>query len=141
MNPSEYHIFSIIPQRAPFVMIDALTDCTEKSARSVFFVSEKNILVEDGRLSEAGLVENIAQTAAARSGFINQSEKKMTQIGYIGDVKNLEISGLPKINDQLETEIIVRNQIFDITVIEGTVSCNKKLLAKCEMKIFISNQS
>ena len=58
--------------------------------------------------------------------------------GYIGDIKNLEIKALPKINDELETEISVENQIFEVTIIRGSVQCRKKLLAECEMKIFIS---
>ena len=112
----------------------------ETKARSSFLISKDNIFVEDGRLSEPGLVENIAQTAAARSGYLSKIEKKILHIGYIGDVKNLEIASLPKINSTLETEIIIKNQIFDIIVIAGKVTCNNKLLAQCEMKIFISNK-
>jgi hypothetical protein len=48
---------------------------------------------------------------------------------------------LPKTGQSLETEIKVKNQIFDITVIEGTVKCEEKVLASCEMKIFISNKT
>ncbi|HLK30151.1 MAG TPA: hypothetical protein VKT28_16335 [Puia sp.] len=122
-------------------MVDRLIHCDETGARTNFLVKENNILVEDGHLSEAGLIENIAQTAAARSGYLSKKEEKITHIGYIGDVKNLEIAELPKINSLLETEIAIKNQIFDITVIEGKVICNHKVLAQCEMKIFISNQT
>jgi hypothetical protein len=60
-------------------------------------------------------------------------------MGYIGAVKNFEVFDLPRVNEELETEIIVTNQIFDITVITGMVTCNEKLMARCEMKIFITN--
>ena len=133
-------ILSFIPQRPPFVMVDVLVHCDETSARTHFLVQAHNIFVENGELGEAGLIENIAQTAAARSGFLAKTTDKITQIGYIGDVKNLEIAALPKVNSLLETEIVIRNQIFDITVIEGNITCNNRFLAKCEMKIFISNQ-
>jgi predicted hotdog family 3-hydroxylacyl-ACP dehydratase len=122
-------------------MVDKLVYCDETVSRSVFLVTPQNVLVKDGELTEAGLIENIAQTAAARSGYLSKKEKKILHIGYIGDVKNLEIAGLPKINSKLETEIIIKNQIFNITVIEGKVFCGNKILASCEMKIFISNQS
>ncbi|MBS1667730.1 MAG: 3-hydroxyacyl-ACP dehydratase [Bacteroidetes bacterium] len=137
---SEIDILSIIPQRAPFVMVDQLTACDEMGAKSVFLVRKENILVREGKLSEAGLVENIAQTAAAHSGWLGGTGEKKTQIGYIGDVKNLEIYDLPKTNSILETQVKVKNQIFDITVIEGKVTCEGKLIAECEMKIFISNK-
>jgi len=141
MSQPEMDILSIIPQKPPFVMVDKLVYCDDNRARTNFLVQEGNILVEDGVLVEAGLVENIAQTAAARSGYLSKIEKKILHIGYIGDVKNLEIASLPKINALLETEITIKNQIFDITVISGKVMCGNKILAQCEMKIFISNKS
>ena len=137
----EIDILSIIPQRAPFVMVDQLTACDGTGAKSIFLVKKENILVRDGKLSEAGLVENIAQTAAARSGYLIKTEKKTPQIGYIGDVKNLEIASLPEVDSELETEVRIKNQIFDITVISGTVKCDGQLLATCEMKIFISSKA
>ncbi len=141
MSPSEYDILSIIPQKPPFVMVDKLIHCDDTSARSIFLITTENILVENGHLSEAGIVENIAQTAAARSGYLIRKENKIAQIGYIGDVKNLEIAELPKINSKIETEIVIKNQIFGITVIAGKMMCGNKILAQCEMKIFISNQT
>ncbi len=141
MNPAEIDISSIIPQKPPFVMIDQLVYCDDTIARTNFTIKKENIFVEDGVFSEAGLVENIAQTAAARSGYLSTIEKKNLGIGYIGDVKNLEIAALPKINSILETEISIKNQIFDITVISGKVKSGDKVLAQCEMKIFISNKS
>ncbi len=137
MTP-EKNIHSLIPQRPPFVMVDKLLYCDDKLARTSFLVTAENIFVVDGEFREAGLVENIAQTAAARAGYISGTEKKGPPIGYIGDVKNLEIIALPKINDELETEITIENQIFEVTIITGKLWCKKKLMARCEMKIFIT---
>jgi predicted hotdog family 3-hydroxylacyl-ACP dehydratase len=121
-------------------MVDQLLYCDEKMARSSFRVTADNIFVADGKFHEPGLIENMAQTAAARAGHIARSGEKTPAIGYIGDVKNLEITSLPKINDELETEIHIENQIFEVTLITGKVWCKKNLIAQCEMKIFI-NQS
>ena len=60
-------------------------------------------------------------------------------MGYIGAVKNFEVFDLPRVNEELETEITITNQIFDITVITGMVTCNERPIARCEMKIFITN--
>ena len=135
-------IFSLIPQRPPFVMIDRFLDesADEKSGSSAFKVTEGNIFVENGAFTEPGMIENIAQTAAARIGYICKTEKKPVPIGYIGAVQNLEIFALPKINDEIKTEIAIKNEIFNVIIIGGKISCEGKLLAHCEMKIFISNQ-
>ena len=130
-------ILTLIPQRPPFVMIDSILHYDEAVTRSAFRITSGNILLENGRLSEAGLVENIAQTAAARAGYIASMSQQPAQVGYIGSLKNLRVYDLPKLEDVLETEIRVENQIFDVTVVIGKVWCNNLLLAECEMKIFI----
>ena len=121
-------------------MIDSVIFSDEKITRSAFQVKADNIFVENGYLKEPALVENIAQTAAARAGYISQTENKPVSVGYIGAIKNLVITGYPKINDEIITEITIENQIFDVSVISGKISCNEQVLAQCEMKIFISNQ-
>ena len=138
MSPDAYDIITLIPQKAPFVMVDKLLYVDETSARTAFHISKENIFVENGTFREPGLIENMAQTAAARAGYITVTEQKMPSIGYIGDVKNLEIAELPKTGSDIETEIRIVNQVFNITVIGAKVFHNKKMIAHCEMKIFIS---
>ena len=134
---AEETILTLIPQRPPFVMIDQLTYSDDTSSRSSFLIKQENIFVSNGKFREAGLVENIAQTAAARAGHESQSKNEPVKVGYIGAVKNLEIFSLPNVNDEIETEVAIENQVFDVTIITGKVKCNGKLLAQCEMKIFI----
>jgi predicted hotdog family 3-hydroxylacyl-ACP dehydratase len=133
----EKNILSLIPQRPPFVMIDKLLYSDETIGRTSFLITEENIFSENGEFYEAGLMENIAQTAAARAGYISSLENKPVTAGYIAAVKNLEIMGLPKIKDELITEIKVENQVFDFMLISGRVSCKDQLVAACEMKIFV----
>jgi predicted hotdog family 3-hydroxylacyl-ACP dehydratase len=136
MIPEE-DILSLIPQRPPFVMIDKLLYSDETIARTSFLITEENIFTENGEFYEAGLMENIAQTAAARAGYISCLENKPVTAGYIAVVKNLEITALPKINNDLITEIKIENQVFDFMLISGRVWYNDKLVATCEMKIFV----
>jgi predicted hotdog family 3-hydroxylacyl-ACP dehydratase len=132
------NILSLIPQRPPFVMIDELLYCDESSTGTAFRVDGKNVLVINGEFTEAGLMENIAQTAAARAGYVAQKEHRSVAVGYIGAVKNFEVFELPKIGDDLITEVKIENQVFDVTIISATVKCNNVIMAKCEMNIFIS---
>jgi predicted hotdog family 3-hydroxylacyl-ACP dehydratase len=134
------NIESLIPQRPPFVMVDTLLYSGETITRTGFNIRPDNIFVEAGKFKEPGLVENIAQTAAARAGYISHTAGKPVLTGYIGAVKNLQIFSLPKTGDELITEITIENQIFDVTLISGKISCNETLIAQCEMKIFITNQ-
>jgi predicted hotdog family 3-hydroxylacyl-ACP dehydratase len=131
-------IQSLIPQRPPFVMIDKLLAFSETTTTTGFGIKADNIFVIDGVFKEPGLVENIAQTAAARAGYVSHTENKPVQVGYIGAVNNLQVFCLPKTGDELFTEITIENQIFDVTLISGKITCNGQLVAQCKMKIFIS---
>ena len=134
---SKEDILSLIPQKPPFIMIDKLLYSNQTITRASFLVKEENIFVETGEFCEAGLMENIAQTAAARAGYIARLENKPLSAGYIGAVNDLEIKVLPKINDELFTEIKIENQVFEFMLISGRVYCKDKLVATCEMKIFV----
>jgi predicted hotdog family 3-hydroxylacyl-ACP dehydratase len=131
------NILSLIPQRPPFVMIDRLVYSDAGITRTSFKVTGDNIFVVNGRFREPGLLENIAQTAAARAGDLALKEGKPVAIGYIGAVKNLEIGELPGIEDELMTEIKMEDPVFDVVVISGKVWCKGSLAAQCEMKIFV----
>lgn len=135
----EDNILALIPQRPPFVMIDKLLDCSEDISRTSFQIPEKNVLSASGVFSEAGLIENMAQTVAAGAGFMARSENKPVTSGYIGAVKNMEIINLPKINEVLITEIKIEDRVLGALLISGRIFCNEKLIASCEMKIFLEN--
>ena len=138
MTQQQEHTISLIPQRPPFVMVDELIFSDDKTSRSTFLIQPDNIFIEDGILKEPALVENIAQTAAARAGYFAQLENRPVLVGYIGSIKNLEVNFLPKTGDELTTEIVIENQIFNVTLITGKITCNDKPVAQCQMKIFIS---
>ncbi|MEO6849265.1 MAG: 3-hydroxyacyl-ACP dehydratase [Mucilaginibacter sp.] len=138
MNFPVEDIIHLIPQKPPFVMVKKLLYADEHTTRSSFIISPDNVFVKEDIFQEAGLLENIAQTAALRAGYFAELENKPVSVGYIGAVKDFEVFGLPKVNEELITEIKVENQVFDVTVISGRVWCNDELQAQCEMKVFIN---
>jgi predicted hotdog family 3-hydroxylacyl-ACP dehydratase len=132
------NIQDLIPQRPPFVMVDNVLSFSETGFRTGFCIKAGNIFTENGLFKEPGLVENIAQTAAARAGYVSKAENKPVQVGYIGAVNNLEVYALPGTGDELITEITIENRIFDVTLISGKITCNNETIVQCKMKIFIN---
>lgn len=139
MIQSGENICSLIPQRPPFVMVDEVIYSDETTTRSKFLIKEDNILVRHGVLKEPGLIENIAQTVAAREGYISKLENKPVRLGYIGAINKLSITGFPKINEDIITEIKIEKQFFNVILITGKTFCNEQIIAQCEMKIFITS--
>ena len=132
-------ILAFIPQRPPFVMVDELVAVDSNTGTTKFRVSADNIFIVNGRLTEPALIENIAQTAAARIGYICSQKQEPVPVGFIGAVQNLRVVALPEQGQLLETAIEIKNQVFDVTIITGKISCNGSVLAQCEMKIFIQS--
>jgi predicted hotdog family 3-hydroxylacyl-ACP dehydratase len=134
-------VLNLIPQRPPMVMLHSLISCGEHTTESRLKIEYGNIFVEDGAFSASGMVENIAQTAAARVGYICLRENIPVPIGFIGAVKDLKIFFLPELNKEIHTLVTITHQVFDVTVIQGTIRCEGEIAAQCEMKIFIQKNT
>ena len=103
-------------------------------------VTADNIFCEAGKLQEAGLIEHIAQSAAARIGFLYTQQGKEAPLGFIGSVDKLKIYSLPDVGQKLLTEITVVQEVFDITLISAQVKADEELTTECRMKIFIKKE-
>lgn len=129
-------IHTLLPQQEPFVMVGCLIQIDEKSFATETQVKVENIFVDDGCLSASGLIENIAQTCAARIGFVNKYIlQKGIQIGFIGAVRNLEILSLPQVGQTITTKVEVVEEVFGMTLAKATVTCEGETLVTTEMKI------
>jgi len=117
-------------------MVGKLLYTDEIEARSSFLIEEGNVFVRDGYFQEAGLLENMAQTAALGAGYQAKRENRPVVSGYIAAINNLEIFGLPRTGDELITEVKIENHIFNVTVISGKVWNNGEVIASGEMKLF-----
>jgi 3-hydroxyacyl-[acyl-carrier-protein] dehydratase len=130
-------ITTLIPQRPPMVMIDQLMESNSVFAISSFQILPQNIFVHNGKLAEPGLIENIAQTAAAMVGQECANKGIPVPIGFIAAIKELEINSLPEILSTINTTVRVTNTVLNVTIIEGVIRQFEKIVCSCEMKILI----
>jgi predicted hotdog family 3-hydroxylacyl-ACP dehydratase len=131
-------ITAYLPQGPPFVLVDRLLDADEWGAHTTFRIPTEHPLVDRGCLTEAGLLENIAQTVAAGAGHASAKQGRAMEPGYIVSVKDFKVMSLPRIGEELLTEIMVIARLADIIVISGKVTCRGEAMAACEMKILTS---
>jgi len=134
-------IRTLLPQREPFVMVGTLVHFDMQVVRTETTVDEQNIFVDNGKMSSSGLIENIAQTCAARIGYVNKYIlKKGIQIGFIGAIRNLTVSALPSTCDVMTTEVTVIEEIFGMVLANAKVCLGQKELVTCEIKIAIRDE-
>ena len=131
-------VHSLLPQQEPFVMIGFLAHFDKTLTVTETEIKADNIFVDQGYFSASGLMENVAQTCAARIGYVNKYIlKKDIQIGFIGAVRNFEVLGLPRVGDVITTRVEVKEEVFGMTLAEATVVCQDKVLVTTEMKIAV----
>ena len=138
---SRIDVLTLLPQRPPFVMIDRLTHFDETMTTTQLTVRTDNLFTEaDGHLNPCALVENIAQTCAARMGYINRYiYLQRVRLGYIGGIKNLQVLRTPRVGELLTTSVEVLQEVMRLTLVNATVRVGDEVIVTAEMKIALSD--
>lgn len=130
-------IFKLIPQRPPVVMVDALYSVTEDSAETGLDIDSSCIFCRDGKLSEPGIVEHAAQSAAVFADYDSYLKGIPPRLGFIAELKNLEIAMLPEAEKSLRTSLLLLGTAMGMSLMKFEVRCGYDVVAKGQMKIFI----
>ena len=133
-------IIELIPQKTPMTMVDGLIFNDAVKTTSQLVLSKANIFCKSGFFQEAGIIENIAQTAALHSGYLAKQSHEKPKTGFIGSIKRLTIFELPMDTDTLQSTVIILHELMNATVIKGEVFVNNKLMAEGEMNIFLQGE-
>lgn len=132
-------VTTLLPQQPPFVLVDHLLHFDEEVTTTSLLVREGDMFVEDGRLDPCAYVENIAQTCAARLGYINKYiYHRDVCIGFIGAVKNLFVVRPALVGETLTTTINVREEVMQLTLVDATVKVGEETVCTAEMKIALA---
>lgn len=130
-------IIRYIPHRTPFILVDALYYCDSRRIVSSFEVKPDHLLVYQGYLQEAGIIENIAQTIALKSGYEADGGTGQPPIGFIAAIKDVQILRLVPIGKTIITRAEVMVDLDSILVVKG-ISCYEQFpVASCEMRLFL----
>jgi predicted hotdog family 3-hydroxylacyl-ACP dehydratase len=129
---------ALVPQKPPFTLVSNLLYVDENMSVCSFTIEDENIFVKNGYYSTAGMVESMAQTAAAGTGYLFKSKNKPVPIGYIGSVQKLEIFDWPPVKSEITMEVTRITDVLQVSLVSACVKYQNAVLATCEMKIFIS---
>ena len=133
-------VLELLPQRPPFVMIDSLLSFDAVNTVTCLKIREDNLFFDNGRFTAYGLTENIAQTAAARLGYINYINRTEVKIGYIGAVKNLRVLRTPRAGEEIITTITLKEEVFGMSLVDAVVRSGNEIITECEMKIAVASE-
>ncbi|MEE2773147.1 MAG: hypothetical protein VX712_13120 [Bacteroidota bacterium] len=129
-------ITRLIPQKTPFVFVDTLYEYTALTGVTGFTVPSENVLLENGSLSESGLIEHMAQSMSLHRGYQGSlSGQTKPKTGFIGIIKTVEIHSLPQSGEKLKTYVEILHEIMNVTSVSARVENEKgQVIATSEMK-------
>lgn len=141
VSVSGQELKQLIPHRPPIVMIDRLTAVGKEFSETRYCVPGEGVFIEGRQLSEAGLIENIAQTIAAGAGYQRREEGKGVLLGFLSMLKKLKIEKLPECGTEIRTEALYENRALDFRIFSGRIYVDRKRIAECEIRIYIPEDS
>ena len=121
-------------------MVDVVWSATEQGAETGLTIHEDNIFVRDGLFREPGLIEHIAQSAAAFAGYGTFIRGEEPKLGFIGEIKESNIYFLPQVGCELHTTLNLIAVVKGISLISAKTTCDGQPVADCQMKIFIKEE-
>ena len=131
-------LHTVLPQQEPFVMVGSLIAFDADSSVTETLIREDNIFVDNGHFSASGMMENIAQTSAARVGFYNKYMlHKDVQVGFIGAVRNYVVHSLAPVGEMLTTRVDILQDVFGMTLANAQVTCRGEVIAEAEIKLAV----
>lgn len=130
---------NFLPQQHPFQLVDTLLEAGPQTMRASFTVPANHVMVFDGYLSEGGLIEHMAQTAAAATGYISAVENKPVPVGFIGAIKKVQINRCPLVGQTIEAVLETRNQIGQASIVYARVFLQTLCIAEAELTIFLQS--
>ena len=136
MSPfNDIDIKEILPQREPFLFVDRLVHYDERETVTAFMVPAEHLLVSDGYLTAPGILENMAQSSAARIGYLCKYILHVpVRIGYIGAIRKFRVNRLPAAGETVETTVVLREDVFGISLADVTVRVGEEVIAEAALK-------
>ncbi|WP_449400322.1 ABC transporter permease [Chryseobacterium wanjuense] len=133
------NIHNFLPHRDPMLMADYILELTKEKVVTSFEILKDNIFVHNNELVEAGLIENLAQTCSSILGqsFFENPETDTKVIGFITNIKKIELFALPKVGDKIISKASLISQFENICNIFCETFNNDELLIRAEINLFI----
>jgi len=139
-------VSNFLPHRKPMLMVDSVVENEDDVLATQFYIAEDCVFLKNGKLCEAGLMENAAQAASGVVGqtFFDSNDlegKGNKLVGYISAIRKVEIYALPEVGDTIVTraKLISRFDTGAVTMcsLESETFLGDKLIVSSTMNFLI----
>jgi predicted hotdog family 3-hydroxylacyl-ACP dehydratase len=140
-----------LPHRSPMLMVDLILVMDDEKVETIFEIKEDAIFIQNGILTEVGLIENAAQTCSsvvAKDYFVdenNHDKAGVNVVGFISAIKTLKIHKLPNVGETIKTNATLVSKFVSSDYCLCTMDCktfhNEELLLEGEINLFIQENN
>ena len=128
---------SILPHRAPMVMIDELIHCGDAAATAVKTFKRGDYGTTGGRVLEPALVESLAQTVAAFQGCRAQRSDRGLSRGMLVGVSHFDFRGPVSCEKPVHLSVTITRVLPPFCLAEGHAEQDGQIVAQGELKFFL----
>ena len=128
---------TVIPHRPPMRLIDTLDAWSEEAAQASVVFDPAHLAVDDGRVTEAALVECLAQTVAAMEGARAAAAGTGGQLGMLCGVADFTVLRRPRAGERLEIRVRAEKRLGTMLLAAGEVWCNGSVAASGALKLSV----
>jgi len=132
-------------------MVDGFEERDGNSAVTTLSVCPNNyFILPDDTMAETGLIEHLAQSCSALSGYQALSRKAPSEeavspingdtpppVGLIGEVKHFKCHRRPQTGERIRSTVTFGLSFGNVTIATGQSFVDEELIADIQLKIFI----
>ena len=129
-------------------MVDQVLTHGEADAVVQFIVRPDNLLLDDGQLTAAGIIENMAQSCASTMRCISANNEAlqglqhdaMSRIWTIGDIKQVKILRYPRCNEVLDTHVRIVLNMYPLMMTAVETRIGDEIVATARITLAMTAQ-
>jgi len=150
-NQAVTQIAKYLPHNQPMLMVDIIDYIDDENVWTRFEIKDTTLFVENGFFTEAGLIENAAQTCSAIVGqhyFFDEHKQEIEDVkvmGFISAIKKIEVYSLPKAGSILKTKAKLDSKFiaetYQICTLEVEIFDAQLLILKGIMNLFLQKMN
>lgn len=133
----------LVPHRKPMLIIDTLNESGSEGcvAEATFEDDSLFVINSSGMIERLALVELIAQSYAAASGYKDLSNSKSPLPGYLVGFSHAVFHGDAYAGQRLIIEVGQEESFDDFYIVIGKVFQQGKMIMEVKLKIWIDSNS
>jgi len=123
-------------------MVDQLIEVHDRGGTVEAIIASDNVLLnDDAQLDPLAAAEMIAQAFAAVKGYADRLSDEPVKQGYLVGIRKIRFLGNAHAGDRLRICVDTVGAISGFAVITGEVTRDQDVIARGELKLWISEDS